>query len=73
VSFRVLVEIVCDEPGCLRLRTLELHNRGGLNKTSAGDIAALEGWLVPNGPGHAFCPDHAAHHRRARSAHGQEA
>lgn len=64
MSYRVTIEIVCDQDGCDRLLRYRRINRGGLSKTRAGWKAANEdhwdigGSHVNRDPTRAFCPDH---------------
>lgn len=64
MSYRVIVEIVCDEPRCTALLRQTRTNKGGLSKTWAGYVAVSQhdwdigGTDTSHDPRRAFCPAH---------------
>jgi hypothetical protein len=65
LSYRVLVEVHCDEPECTNTIVFGRTNRGGMNKKMGGIFAREQGWWTAGGqhnayanPIKALCPTH---------------
>jgi hypothetical protein len=67
MSYYVEVGVQCDHEDCPHLFRMVRENRGGLNKTWAGYMAASKGWWVRGETGRtdpkvAYCRAHRAEH-----------